>query len=367
MVTSNVNILLYAYLLACILLIIFNIFYIFYADLSRKKVNANTKKWKKEISEELEFIEEKGVSDRHIFYVQKNVSKTNELLAYFIALEELSKENNKEKLDIYYKNFSDIYADLAFYFINKDPMDKAFMAYFISKTFKAFEDDNYGKIYVILKEYISNSTVFCRENILKALYAFGDATKVYDFLAIMEDNEMYHHKKLLSDGLTTFAGDKSELAEILWNNRKRFKENTRISIIAFINTLDDDYKTQFLYAMQRKNVSVEEKIAYLRYFKNHKYELAGDVILSYLKENIDTNLSIVAATVLSSYPSTNTIKVLKQSLTSPNWYIRLNAANSLIDIKIPDEDIDEILNGNDKYARDILIYVLEERGITKYA
>ena len=44
-----------------------------------------------------------------------------------------------------------------------------------------------------------------------------------------EEEGIFHNKKLLTDGLLTFAGDKRELAETLWRECENFPEELVIN------------------------------------------------------------------------------------------------------------------------------------------
>ncbi len=364
MIDSNVNVILFAYLLICVLLILFNIFYIFYADMTKRMISRSAGKWVAEIRKELEKVkEEEQISEDHINKIKEQAGTTNGLIAYSRALESLKTEEDLlYLLSKYMKGCKDAYLDLAIKCIDNDDMDKAFMAYFITSTFEAY-DGKYDQVYIILKTYLVDSSIYCKENILKALYAFGDAQKLCELLLLMDTEGMYHHKKLLSDGLCAFNGDKNSLARLLWQHESEFSEHTRIAIINFIATISNEYNSDFYAKLKSSDVSVEEKLAYIRYFSKHIFAPVCRQLYTFLQTNEDTNLSIVSATALSSYPSKETVSVLKQALKSRNWYIRFNAAHSLINISTDPEFIQDILNTEDKYAKEIFVYALEEKGI----
>lgn len=364
MVSSNVNVLLYMYLFVCILLIVFNVFYIFYADLMKRSISRDAGTWVALLRKELDNVEAGGVSEKHLKTLQKHCSHTNGLLAYHRALESLKTEEDLlPRLSLYMKGCKRVYEELALKYIDKDDMNKAFMAYFVSDTFHAYESD-YRRIYIILKAYMDESSIYCRENILKALYALGDANNLCDFLLVMDGNEMYHNRKLLTDGLCAFNGDKEMLAKLLWSHKDDFSEETLLSIIGFITFVSDGYGSVFQRFIESKTTSLEEKLACLRYFRRHKYENIVPLLYEYMNEDVvDVNISIVTASVLSAYKSDETKAVLTRALTSRNWYIRLNAANSLVDFDLSPEDIKDILSIKDKYAKEVMIYVLDERGI----
>ena len=66
MVSSNVNVLLYLYLFICVLLILFNIFYIFYADMMKRNISRDAGTWVVLLRTEISRVEKSGVSEMHI-------------------------------------------------------------------------------------------------------------------------------------------------------------------------------------------------------------------------------------------------------------------------------------------------------------
>ena len=67
----------------------------------------------------------------------------------------------------------------------------------------------------------------------------------------------------------------------------------------------------------------------------------------------------VAMTVLASYPGEETVELLKQGLYSRNWYVRSNAAESLSRLRADYQQLRDVLEGPDPYARQILRFQLE--------
>ena len=65
----------------------------------------------------------------------------------------------------------------------------------------------------------------------------------------------------------------------------------------------------------------------------------------------------MACTVLAQYPAPQTVAVLKGCLSSRVWYVRNNAAASLCSLEVSlGEDLGDVLDGTDAYAREMLLY-----------
>ena len=71
--------------------------------------------------------------------------------------------------------------------------------------------------------------------------------------------------------------------------------------------------------------------------------------------------AIVSAAVLDRYPGKDTVAALKRALCHRNWYVRYNAASSLVRLGASQAELQDVFEGNDAFARDILQYMLEEK------
>ena len=74
----------------------------------------------------------------------------------------------------------------------------------------------------------------------------------------------------------------------------------------------------------------------------------------------DVSLVIVSVFVLDQYKNLKSIRYLKRALHHQNWYVRYNAAHSLVSYQLDREAYQDILDGDDNYARDILNYMFEK-------
>ncbi len=358
----TIDLIIYGYLLVCVLLVLFNVFYIFYSQALKNAIAKHAIEWERAIKDELTHIDD-GVSGEHLSLIQKKIVNTNAFLGYSRAVEGIlgsSDEKVRTGMRKYLDGCESQYHRIARIYSRRDTMDKAFAAYFISMTTRCYKEEE-SPIYRIMMDYAEDSSVYCRENLLKAFYAFGNCQALFNFMVMQKDLGFTHHKKLLSDGLMTFKGDKEKLAELLWDNRSRFSVNTQLAIIAFITGIQADYRESVFAELERDDHDEETAIAYIRYFRRHKYEPAGERLREIMESDADTNIKIVVASVLSAYPCRESIDVLKKSLGSSNWYVRFNSANSLLDIGLSKEDEKSILDGKDRYARDMLIYAMEKR------
>ena len=99
----------------------------------------------------------------------------------------------------------------------------------------------------------------------------------------------------------------------------------------------------------------------LRYLRRWPDREAYPLLLKLLQdESRSWEYAALAASALDSYPGSQTISHLKQALHSRFWHVRYNSAQALLNLHVPLAQLQDILNGPDRYAREILEYKLKE-------
>lgn len=359
-----INIVIYGYLFICISLLFYNIFYMFYSSRKKSHLKYIAKSWSKEIEKQCSYLKNGGqVTKEHYRLMLKKLKKTRNLLAFLDALEAVSKN---EDITAYLHAVAPIQQKLAYSYSKKDAMNRAFFAYVIS-IYSVPSPDEFTPMMEILLSYLKDSTVYCRENVLHALYALGNIKAVETALQIFNDNEWFHHPKLLADGLATFKGDKEALLKQLWSHYYQWDEDIILSVIQSITPCSNQYNEIFLPLLKDDETDLEIRLAILRYYRKNIYEPVKSVLYSFFdNKEIDENILVVTSFVLGSYPDDKTTKLLKKALTHHNWYVRKNAALSLINLKVEENELIDIYNGTDRYAKDILNYIAKNRLVNKY-
>lgn len=355
----KVEYVIYSYVVICLLLLVYNVIYMIRSGARGKHQDKQAGRWQQEIRQQSRSLEEgEGISPEHIRRMERKLAGTENLLAFGTALERLEEERC---LAGYIQAVYSPLQQLAARYTGKNSMDRAYFAYLISRHWSS-GDSRFQPVMEILLSYMDNSTVYCRENVLNALYALGNVQAVENAFSLLNDRKIFHHQKLLSDGLLSFRGDREELAGRLWSHLGHWEENLMLAVAAFINGFSDSYRETFLPLLKEHNISLEIRLAVMRYYRRHAYEPARPLLLDFLTQpGIEDSIATVAAFVLDRYPGPDTVAALKKGLTHRNWYVRYNSASSLVSLGISGQDIQDILGGKDRYAKEILGYMLEER------
>lgn len=215
----------------------------------------------------------------------------------------------------------------------------------------------------LMTRFLDDNSIYTRENALKAMYSFGNANLVADALVSLSHRGVSHNQKLVADGLLTFHGDDALLAERLMGQYDELLECYRNALIDYLNRKGVDiYDNRLMQEARGANVSLDTTCAIIRKISKSPSEQN----LQFLKEMVDRYQDgddwepvAIAATGLAHYNRSATAKdLLKNMVTSPNWYVRKNAAIALVQVGLTKEDIDEIHAKNDRYATNAIDYEL---------
>ena len=351
----------YLYMVACLVLMLFNFAYMGKTTIKRRSGARKNQYWRDEIMSQVKrLMEGEGLEHEHIDLLSKKLVKTEELICYAQALDMVKSEFPGQVKEYLEKGYA-AYQLLAHRYAGKESMERAYYADFISR-FPPFLNE-YKPLLDILISYMANSTIYCRENVLRALCVLGNVQALENAIQTLNDRNFFHHQKLLSDGLAEFKGDKEALAASLWKNYGKWNDYIMLSVIQFITLASSEYMSAFLPVLEDASVNLEVRLSIMRYYRRYIYNPARYVILGFLKNNDeDENLAIVAASVLERYPGWDTTNALVNALSDPNWYVRYNASSALVSLETPEAELLRVLRSKDRYAREILTYRLEQEG-----
>ena len=350
----------YLYLFVCVTLLIFNILYILRSDRDKRRSEARTRRWKEELDHTAVYMRERdAVQGSHLKLVVRQLRNTEELIAYYNALFSGQCALNEEELNIYFSACRSIFPELAMLYQKRNSMERAFFAYVVSVCFQ-YGDNFPDQTSEILLSYLEDSTIYCRERVLEALYSIGDSQAVEQAFEYISAREWYHNSRLISDGLQKFRGDKRELVLRLWKHYGEWEEEVMIGVLQFATNVSGSFRKEFYQELTDPNVPSEIRLALMRYFRRYPDQKSEEYLIKLLcrlgKES--DAFSIVAASALSSFPSENVKAALKKAMHDQNWYVRRNAAMSLQRIGITKQDEEEIRESRDRYACEMLDYIV---------
>lgn len=354
---SVVSIIVFLYIFISTALLIFNLLYMLSASIKYRITEYRIKAEMERQAKMMEHMDE-SARRRQEKRLRRRIRDVDGLMVFESALERNRDRFPNEKIVEYLKGCRVAIFDAATAYRKRPAMERAMFAYLIS-VLPREAADQYRNLGELLLTYLDRSTIYCRENVLRALCRLGNADALEQALHLIQENGWYHNPKLISDGMAEFCGDREKLARRLWP--QKWNDVMRTTFIQFMNQLPEDL-TQLVFP-ELSSQHHEVCFAAIRYFARHIEEKAGPVLRDIVRKDEDT--AAVAAQALRSYPGEETKQTLMQALRSRNWYVRQNAAISLMDMDLSQKEIEELCSDEDRYAREMFIYVLESRGKRK--
>ncbi len=357
----KIEILVYAYLAVCTAMIGFNIVCIFLFSRNDREtehsrlyyINLIKGQFGKEV-----------LDDRHRLLMLKRLTHVRELTAFDKALEILYNEFPDE-IQAYLRKMEFVFVTLANRYSRKDELQMAYFPYVIAR-YRLFEGEDLPQINRIMVDLLEKPSVYCRENALNAIYSMGISENVADALQIVDQSGYYHNKKLLTDGLMTFSGDKNELNELLWERLPSYSSNMQQAILDYIRFSSGAFQERML-GLLREEHDCEIHYCAIRYLGRYPYPPAYEQLMKYAEHEDEMHWEYTSITcfALASYPGERTVAVLKKNLSSRNWYVRLNASQALESLKLEYADFIDIFEGNDRYAGEMIRYRFDRQKLSE--
>lgn len=240
---------------------------------------------------------------------------------------------------------------------------RAYFAYFCSGIQINDPDDN-NEYTKLMLEYLTDHSIFCHENALKALYSFGNVDAVVEAFQILSRHRIYHSEKLLTNGLLTFNGNQDELADALMKHFDEYSKCCRIGIIDYLRySSNSRYDAKILTILQDSKEDNDLRCCSIRELNKTQspafYAEIEKILRDYNNENWE--VTTVAAKAAGRMKQEKMQYLLADSLSSKYWYVRMNSAKSLVALGVDDDMMQKIQQKGDRYAEEALMYELERK------
>ncbi len=362
----KVEILIYIYMIVCVSLMIFNTAY----TVIMKRVNRNIDKfvkiYEREITGQITRINcGLGVTERHKKFLYRKLKNISQLTAFDKSLENIYTDKNKA-VEEYIIEIYSVFMYLAEEYHKKDAVKAAYLPYIIGK-YRLLRAKRASFIIDLMLDLLHSENVYCRENALKAIYSMADSDYVVKALKILDSGDAFHHPKLITDGLLNFSGDMHKLAEKLWESFDRFSVKMKTDILNFIRFAGMKNDSRMLELLKDEDMSDEIRFSAIRYFEKFPCPEAEKTIQRFAGDGEDYiwEYQSIAASALKSYPGDTTEKILIKNLSSPNWYVRYNSAESCEKLGLTYSDLISVFDGEDRYAREMVRYRFDHQAAEK--
>ena len=212
-----------------------------------------------------------------------------------------------------------------------------------------------------LTDCMKRKPLYLRITALRGCAAQRDEALMLDVLDLVNRQDGDYSTKLLTDILMEYAGDQKRLAEQMWLRLPGYSQALGCAYIGFLTyARNEAFCVRLLELIQNGSEEKELRIAAIKYFGAVPMPEAEPVLARILDEE-EWEYAAVAARTLQNYPSGAYGDILVRSLSSRNWHVRYNSAMALV--ACHPERVEEALHSEDRYARDILRYALDARGV----
>ena len=216
-----------------------------------------------------------------------------------------------------------------------------------------------------LKDLIESGDSSCAEGVMLAVYTMDDPDRVLEFLELVDNSEKFVHPKIISDGILSYAADRHTLNSCILSNLERFSPEMQVNLLNYLRFTDDSCCAEILKILENESANDEVRFCCIRYFGKYHYDPAYDLIAEFaeLADNRRVEYAVVSLTALRNYPCDRTFRILSRQIHHSNWYIRYNATESMEMLGIEYQDLIDIFDGRDRYAREMLQYQFDQRYI----
>ncbi len=356
----RVEVMLYVYLFVCAAMIVFNIVTAILFRKSERKTAKVSRRLRERVMFQLKAMDSYSCVDKqHKRFLCRKLRKVGNMIAFDKMLE-AEYINDPEKIRRYLLSLDDVFIYLMAYYAKQDLIEAAYFPYIIKK-YRVIAYRSIPSIEGALLALLTEPSIYCRENAMQALYTTGDADCVFEALKIIDRSDMFFHRKLLSDGLLNFSGSSNALGAKIVEKFFGFSLEMQIALLDYLRFSGDEYQAFALSLLNNEELDDEIRYAAIRYLG--KYPLAEAYAplcrLAAEKPKQKWEYAAIASTALGAYPCEKTVDTLKHNLYSRNWYVRLNSAQSLKNLGITYSELSDVIDGNDRYASEMITYCLQ--------
>lgn len=243
---------------------------------------------------------------------------------------------------------------------------RAYFAYLVGNM-KYVDMSTSYKFSLLFLDFLRENSVFLIENSLKAIYKLGDVNLVIKAFEVLTIEDKYHNEKLISDGLQLFTGNKEVLNYKLLKSIRTFRTDLTEAIIDYWALTNwhscDETIAQMLW---EEGTPIDVICAIVRKLGKNENQINRNVIIDIVKHYMNLEScepTIVGVTELGDYVNDAEINdLLLFTLTSRNWYVRINSAKALVKNGVSNLTYNFINSCQDKYAKDAFYYALKIEG-----
>lgn len=363
------EVLLYGYGFICLSMIVFNLVYGLVMRGSDARRTQRSRQFEELVNGQLYRISQgQPLDNRHIGLLRRSLRRVNNLRAFDQTLDQYLADGGGETVRAYLAQIQPVILHLTMVYRKRENLQAAYFAWFLNRhrLNKYMQMDT---VQDVLVDYMEKDSLYCRVNALKALCAFGSPDRILQAVTIQDHSASFLHEKILTECLLVYEGDSDQLIHMFWEQLDRFSVRTQRAILDYIRFKTGDYQEEMFAVMTDSRRDRELRYSAIRYFGRYPYPPARAPLLEFLGGGDPDRweYAAISAMALAAYPGQDVVNALMEAMHSGNWYVRYNAAVSLEAHGLSYSDLIELVGGRNRYAREMVMYLLESRRLEQAA
>lgn len=342
------NIIVLVYLVVCVVLLAFDIIFLTVKRMRNHRFYPKMDKFEQQAEEEIGCRKKEGAfSGEFKESLTKKLGKTK----YLIALQNVMTAHPESR--DFFKPY--LYACMDKY-KKKSDYEQAYYAYVISTL--GYEEAGVPKEFASgFWSFLDSKSLYTFFNAVNAVYEFGDEKLLLAVVSKIDERAGFYHKKLFVDGLLQARVDRESFGKKLMEHFDGYSDFTKGCVLDYLRFAGVEASDFCMGLMKKQEENHEIQYAAYRYFIKYPCGESKKYFEELLKKQdavwIEQMLAIQG---LSSYDEPEIRALIKEKITSRNWYVRVNTADYLRKYGLEKSELAEIIAWKDRYTNEILLY-----------
>lgn len=343
------NIVIEIYLVVCAFLLLFNILFLVLKNYRNQEFYPKNKDLAETIRQEIQNRREQGAfSPEFEGQLGKQLGKIRNLIT---LMDVLDTEGDAAP---WFRPA--IFAQIGEY-QKKNDYEQAYYAYVISK-FDYESEPVPPEFAAKFMAFLDSKSLYTFANAMDALYQFGSTNLLMSALDKVDMRQGFYHQKLLVDGLLASRVDFQELNPALLKAFDQYTPFLQECLMNFFRMPGYDVSSLCVRLIQGGNsVGPEVRYGAMRYFAKYPDGQSRTLFLDILRwEESPWMDQMLAIQALERSEDATVRDLVRNKVTSPNWYVRTKAISCLHNQGLTKPQIFDILSLRDPYADNALLY-----------
>lgn len=198
-------------------------------------------------------------------------------------------------------------------------------------------------------------------NAAMALSVLGFSDGVCEYISEIENDKGYSFR-IVQEIFSVFGFDREALAERILKNCGNYMKSVVIKAITPYGL--KGFYNIFIEGLESEDINM--RVACVKAL-GQIAERQDEKVLLIAANDSDWQVRSAAIKSISKFDTDAAVQCVKNAVGDSEWWVRRSAANTLVNMNVSPEIIEDILYGDDKYASEALKYALSRSMLLKEA